>query len=114
MKLWAVVVNRGIPPWVVAGHFKETLASPNKKYTSVPNNQTTHNFHCRNSRWRILLPLISSFKWCVIIFGATNIYSHNNLTLPVIMQCHYGHTSHKVPEYFPMPGPQKLFGAESA
>jgi hypothetical protein len=33
MMLWAVVVNRGIPPWVVAGHFKETLALPNKKYT---------------------------------------------------------------------------------
>ncbi len=31
--LWAVVVNHGIPPWVVAGHFKETLALPNKKYT---------------------------------------------------------------------------------
>jgi hypothetical protein len=33
MKLWAVVVNRGIQPWVVAGHFKEMLASPNKQYT---------------------------------------------------------------------------------
>ncbi len=33
MKLWAVVVYRGIPPWVVAGHFKETLASPSKKIT---------------------------------------------------------------------------------
>ncbi len=49
MKLWAVVVNCGIPPWVVAGHFKKTLASPNKKYTYVPNNQTTHNFHGLNS-----------------------------------------------------------------
>jgi hypothetical protein len=33
MKLLAVVVIRGIPPWVVAGHFKEMLATPNKKYT---------------------------------------------------------------------------------
>jgi hypothetical protein len=30
MKLWAVVFNREIPPRVVAGIFKETLASPSK------------------------------------------------------------------------------------
>jgi hypothetical protein len=33
MKLWAVVFNREIPPRVVAGHFKEMLALPSKKYT---------------------------------------------------------------------------------
>jgi hypothetical protein len=33
MKLWAAVFNREIPLRVVAGHFKETLALPSKKYT---------------------------------------------------------------------------------
>ncbi len=33
MKLWAVIFNREIPPRVVAGHFKERLALPSKKYT---------------------------------------------------------------------------------